>query len=121
MRRIVYIVLINCLFAQQQLWVERYNGPENGGDGAKAIALDASGNVYVTSTSFGLNTNFDYVTIKYSQTGIEEWVNSRNSKPKLSVEPNFCLNGIINYWLPCKCNVKFYLYDISGKFLSQVY
>ncbi len=50
-------------------WLRRYNGPNNGYDGARAIAIDDSGNVYVTGRSEG-----DYATIKYSPTGEERWV-----------------------------------------------
>src|SRR5260370_11363774 len=56
-----------------ELWVARYNGPGNGYDGAKAIALDSSGNVYVTGTSEGA-TGFNYATIKYGACGNELWV-----------------------------------------------
>lgn len=54
-------------------WVVRYNGPANGYDASGSsitshpLAVDESGNVYVTGTSLGIGSDVDYVTIKYSQ------------------------------------------------------
>jgi hypothetical protein len=57
----------------ETLWVQRYNGPEDNWDVGTELVLDAAGNVYVTGHSFGAN-GFDYVTIKYSSAGTQEWV-----------------------------------------------
>lgn len=57
-------------------WIAKYNGPANGNDGTgifigfftqNPIAIDGSGNVYVTGLSTGIGSGFDYTTIKYAQ------------------------------------------------------
>lgn len=53
-------------------WTAGYNGPGNGEDKATGISVDASGNVYITGTSYG--TNNDYATIKYDASGSQMWV-----------------------------------------------
>jgi uncharacterized delta-60 repeat protein len=61
-----------------QLWVARYNGPVNEQDLAHSLAVDASGNVYVTGYSDAMSGasffNNDYATIKYNKLGIRQWV-----------------------------------------------
>ena len=55
-------------------WVQKYNGPGNSGDYAYSIAADDSGNVYVTGYSQGSGTGFDYATIKYNSSGVQQWL-----------------------------------------------
>lgn len=68
------------VFAQQvdTAWVRRYNGPGNGDDQAAAIAVDDSGNVYVTGSSFDSATGYDFATIKYLPNGDTAWVRRYN-------------------------------------------
>jgi uncharacterized delta-60 repeat protein len=59
----------------RRLWTVTYNGPANYNDSARAIALDALGNVYVTGYSYGgAETREDYATIKYNSSGRQLWV-----------------------------------------------
>jgi|GEM_PF-1429990 len=60
-------------------WVRTYNGPGNEADGANAIAIDDSGNVYVTGRSVGNGTSLDYATIKYYPNGDTAWVRRYNA------------------------------------------
>ena len=58
----------------EEEWVATYTGTGTGWDMAYDIALDASGNAYVTGWSSGSGTGPDYLTIKYDSEGHEEWV-----------------------------------------------
>jgi hypothetical protein len=59
------------------LWTNRYNGPTNNLDEATDLAVDGSGNVVVTGISLGY-AYADYLTIKYSSTGVPLWTNRYN-------------------------------------------
>jgi DNA-binding beta-propeller fold protein YncE len=58
-----------------QLWVSRYNGLGNGGDGAHSVAVSPDGNtVYVTGYTNVSSLNYDYGTIAYNAaTGAQLW------------------------------------------------
>jgi hypothetical protein len=59
-------------------WVVRYDGPLSQDDMAKAVMLDGMGDVYVTGSSEGLYTDFDYATVKYNASGVEQWASRYN-------------------------------------------
>ena len=60
--------------AGQSQWIRIYNGPGNNNDSATSIAIDDSGNVFVTGKSIGTSTSFDFATIKYNSAGVSQYV-----------------------------------------------
>lgn len=54
------------------LWTNLYNGPHNSNDFVHAVAVDRSGNVFVTGVSWTDNGE-DFATIKYSAQGARLW------------------------------------------------
>jgi PKD repeat protein len=57
-----------------QLWMATYEGPVGFEDQVTHLALDDTGNVYVTGESYGDGTRKDYATIKYDTNGVQLWV-----------------------------------------------
>jgi uncharacterized delta-60 repeat protein len=55
-------------------WVSTYNGPGSSSDYAYAIAIDGAGGIYITGGSTGVSTGYDYATVKYDNSGIQQWV-----------------------------------------------
>jgi hypothetical protein len=83
-----------------QAWVRRYNGPGNGQDSATAMAVDSTGNVYVTGASSGSGTDLDYATIKYNSAGQQQWV-ARYNGPGNSTDVAFAIavDGVGNVYV----------------------
>ena len=52
------------------LWTNRYNGPGNGDDHPYSMAMDDSGNVFVTGRSEGGSSGYDYATVAYTGAGV---------------------------------------------------
>lgn len=67
--------------AGRELWSKTYDGPAQGSDFARAVALDAAGNIYVTGESDGgENEGLDFATIKYTPAGQQAWVRRHNGR-----------------------------------------
>lgn len=49
-----------------EITAQRYDGPGTWADAAQDIIADENGNFYITGFSGGLNTTYDFCTIKYS-------------------------------------------------------
>ena len=65
----------------RQLWLKKYAGPSTSTDEANSLAIDASGNVYVTGFSDGFETGGrDIATIKYNSAGVQQWLKHYNGE-----------------------------------------
>ena len=56
------------------LWMGSYDGPAHSADYAYAMELDSTGALLVTGQSFGLNSWYDYATVKFDASGNLLWV-----------------------------------------------
>ncbi|MEO8209938.1 MAG: SBBP repeat-containing protein, partial [bacterium] len=81
-----------------QQWVQLYNGPGNGDDGATSLAVDISGNVFVTGGSIGSGSSYDYATIKYNSSGVQQWVQTYNGN-NYDIASSLALDGSGNVYV----------------------
>lgn len=70
------ILLVKLNPSGDTIWTNIYNGSGNSTDNALAMAMDGSGNIYITGYQKSLNTGTDFVTIKYSNSGTRLWVST---------------------------------------------
>lgn len=74
----LFLFYLPVLAQVEEAWVGRYSGLSNYWDESSALAVDDSGNVYVTGKSWDSVTHYDYATIKYSPNGNTMWVRRYN-------------------------------------------
>ncbi|EQB62961.1 MAG: NHL repeat containing protein [candidate division Zixibacteria bacterium RBG-1] len=87
------------------LWVRRYNGPANGSEVSTDLALDASGNVYVTGYSAVSGSDYDYATIKYAHNGDILWVRCYNGPGNnYDIAYDLAVDGSGNVYVTGFCN-----------------
>ncbi len=78
LRVLVYFMIFLPSINFAYIWIANYDGPNNRGDEACAIAIDDSGNVYITGESWSPTTYEDYATVKYNSNGEEQWATRYN-------------------------------------------
>src|SRR4030095_2373645 len=67
------------LYTQPTLeWVRTYNGPAGLEDYASGFCLDAYRNMYVTGSAYRHDSIYDFTTIKYNSSGIQQWIRNYN-------------------------------------------
>ncbi len=80
-----------------QLWVARYDGGVGRGDAGRAIKTDDAGNVYITgytSERSGAHSDFNYLTVKYNATGVQQWAAVYAGPAKAPNDQNDSANSI---------------------------
>ena len=119
----VGLVIILPTISLAQGWVARYNGPGDSLDYAHAIALDNSGNIYVTGESWGSGTEYDYATVKYDSSGVEEEEGSNKQETRLEIYPNpFTTSTLIHLSSKEQSakNMELQIYDASGRLVKSI-
>lgn len=73
------------------LWESRFSGPGNHYDSASSSAVSTDGTVFVTGLSFGVGSDFDYVTVAYDgSSGVELWT-ARYTGPGSGVDSPYSI------------------------------
>lgn len=79
--KLIYLtLLISIQLSYSQIepeWVIRYSSPFGRGT-ALGVVVDNTGSVYITGYIINQGGDSDFITIKYSSDGIEQWVQTYN-------------------------------------------
>jgi uncharacterized delta-60 repeat protein len=102
------------------VWQSRFDGGISGVDEANAILLDDEGNVYVGGYSASATSDFDYLTIKYSQPGAIGQ-NYRKPLPIIFLVSEVVRNtSCIKFNLREKSNLSIKLFSITGQCIKTI-
>ena len=120
-------VTIKYDFSGNRVWALRYNNFAGSTDRPVALSIDSSQNIYVTGyceNSFG---GIEYVTIKYNNSGVQQWVAKYNSdyleatatSITVDKEQNIYVTGHLEYFIMSDDNYITIKYNPDGQVLWQ--
>lgn len=82
-----------------QQWSVRYSGVQNRNDQGQSIAVDGTGNVYVTGYEEISPSDAKMITIKYNSSGIHQWTASYTSSYSTAIGNSIALDGLNNVYI----------------------
>jgi hypothetical protein len=90
MKLLLYVVLLLVVIGNAQTieWVATYNGPGDSSDSPHAMVIDDNANIYVIGSSMDTSGLYDFVTVKYSSAGVEQWLERYNGATGLYDTPD---------------------------------
>ncbi|MFN9800727.1 MAG: hypothetical protein ACK54P_11995 [Bacteroidota bacterium] len=56
------------------VWTQQYAGASGGDDFAADLVQDGAGNIIITGAEYISATNYNAVTIKYNNAGVQQWL-----------------------------------------------
>lgn len=103
-----------------ELWVKYHNVPGNMFYHVTGLVVNNSGDVYITGSSEGSETSFDYCTIKYVEmTDVKDELENKGGVSKFTLSQNypnpFNQSSIINYSIKEEGLVELIIYNILGQ------